>query len=255
MSRERPLVLVADDDEQIRRLIRAALMSAGFDVELAEDGFAAIEAIERLRPDLVILDMVMPRLNGWGVLRRLAGPDAPPVIAVSGEYQPANALKTAVSCVRDYVIKPLQMRTLVRTCAQILGTKTDAPLLARTERRGEPRYPIETTITLLGADRSALAVGRTRDLSHGGLCIQLGIGLARDQTVRLHLVLPGAAEPLFLRAVARWSQDGRIGVAFVDVDPAARTQLDAFMAGRPPLNDRTPPGSTPGPSKSTALSQ
>ena len=239
MSRERPLILVADDDEQIRRLIRTALISAGFDVELAEDGFAAIEAIERLRPDLVILDMVMPRLNGWGVLRRLAGPDAPPVIAVSGEYQPANALKTAVSCVRGYVIKPLQMRTLVRTCAQILGTETDAPVLARTERRREVRYPIETTVTLLGADRSALAVGRTRDLSRSGLCIQLGIGLGRDQTVRLHLGLPGAAEPLFLRGAARWSQDGKIGVAFVDVDPATQAELDAFLATRPASADRT----------------
>jgi CheY-like chemotaxis protein len=229
MPRERPLILVADDDEPIRKLVRVALMSAGFDVETASDGVTALEAIERLRPDLVILDMLMPRLNGWGVLRRLNEIDAPPVIAVSGEYQPANALKAAVKCVRGYVIKPLQMRTLVRTCAQILGTTPDAPVLRLSERRRETRHTVETTVTLLGTDRSALAVGRICDLSHSGLCIQLGIELVRDQAVRLHFDLPGAQQPLLVRGVACWSQGGRVGFAFSDVEPAARAQIASFL--------------------------
>jgi len=229
MSRERPLILVADDDEPIRRLVRVALISAGFDVETAEDGVTALEAIERVRPDLVILDMIMPRLNGWGVLRRLGEIDAPPVIAVSGEYQPANALTGAIKCVRGYAIKPLQMRTLVRSCAQILGATPDSPLLTSTERRRESRQPVETTVTLLGTDRSALAIGRTKDLSRNGLCIQLGIGLVRDQPVRLHFDLPGTAQPLVLRGVARWSQDGKVGFAFSDVDPAVLAQIEAFL--------------------------
>jgi CheY-like chemotaxis protein len=233
MPRERPLVLVADDDAQICRLLRAALTSAGYEVDTAEDGNAALEAIERRKPDLVILDMVMPRLNGWGVLRRLSGLDAPPVIAVSGEYQPASALKTAVHCVRGYAIKPLRMQTLVHTCAQILGTEPDSPMLSTTNRRREPRHAIDTTVTLLGVDRSALAVGRARDLSRGGLCMRLGIGLVHNQPVRMHFDLPGAPQPLFLRGVARWSQNGQVGIAFNDVDIAARARLDAYLDSRP----------------------
>jgi len=239
MSQKRPLILVADDDEPIRRLMRVALMSAGFDVETAGDGIETLEAIERLHPDLVVLDMVMPRLNGWGVLRRLVGPDAPPVIAVSGEYQPASALRTAIPCVRGYALKPLQMRTLVRTCAQILATKPDSPALSLTNRRCEPRHAVDTTVTLLCVDRSALAVGRTRDLSRGGLCMQLGIGLVPEQPVRLHFDLPGAPPPLSLRGVARWSQDGKVGVAFSDVDPSARAQIETFLDS--PRSSEHPP--------------
>jgi DNA-binding response OmpR family regulator len=238
MPRERPLILVADDDEQIQRLIRITLTAAGYDVETVTDGIAALDAIERLRPDLVILDMIMPKLNGWGVLRRMSGRDAPPVIAVSGEYQPANALTSAISCVRGYAIKPLQMRSLVHTCAQILGTKADAPALSTAERRCEPRYPFETAVTLLGVDLSALAVGRSRDISRGGLCLQLGIGLVRDQTVRLQLDLPECARPLLLRAAARWSLEGRVGFALRDVEPPSRAQLDTFIDSRSQRRER-----------------
>jgi CheY-like chemotaxis protein len=241
MSRQRPLILVADDDEPIRRLMRVALMSAGFDVETAADGVDALEAIERLRPDLVILDMVLPRLNGWGVLRRLAGPDAPPVIAVSGEYQPANALGTAIPCVRRYLIKPVQMLTLVRTCAQVLNTTPDSPALRLTDRRREPRHAVDTAVTLMGTDRSALAVGRACDLSRSGLCLQLGIGLIRDQSMRLRFDLPGLPPPLSLRGVARWSQSGKVGVAFSDLDPAASAQIEAFLASPRPSEAQTPP--------------
>jgi CheY-like chemotaxis protein len=245
MPRERPLILVADDDEQVRRLIRVSLLNAGYDVETAEDGLAALAAIERLRPDLVILDMVLPQLNGWGVLRRLgAASDAPPVIAVSGEYQPASALKGAVSCVRGYAIKPLQMRSLVQTCAQILGAAAQSTDPAGRERRCETRYPVESSVTILGIDRSALAVGRTHDLSRGGLCIRLGIGLLHDQPVRLHLELPGSVRPLFVRGVARWSQDGKVGVAFRDVEPPVRVTLGDFLATQPAASDR-PKGATP----------
>ena len=231
MPRDRPLILVVDDDAQIRSVMRSALIAVGYDVEVAEDGVTALESVERLHPDLVILDMVMPNLNGWGVLRRLTGNDAPPVIAVSGEYQPASALASAVSCVRGYVIKPIQIRVLTEMCARVLGIRQDAPAPHNSERRKETRCALDAPATLLGADRSALAVGRTRNISRAGVCIHLGIDLIREQSVRLHVELPGTQKPLFVHGLARWSRDGNVGLKLADLDPTAQARLDAFLHG------------------------
>jgi excisionase family DNA binding protein len=69
--RSGPLVLVVDDDERLRESIRIALEQAGYGVLEAEDAGAAIVAIDRNVPDLVLLDVVMPGLDGWQLLRRL----------------------------------------------------------------------------------------------------------------------------------------------------------------------------------------
>ncbi|HZU95805.1 MAG TPA: response regulator, partial [Planctomycetota bacterium] len=68
MSRKR--VLVADDNDGNRELARQVLVD-GFDVLLAPDGVAALEQVRRERPDLVLLDLSMPRMNGWDVARAL----------------------------------------------------------------------------------------------------------------------------------------------------------------------------------------
>ena len=64
----RPRVLVADDDPQMRRLIRTVLEREGYDVHEAADGLDALDALDKGTPDLVLLDMGMPRLDGLGVL-------------------------------------------------------------------------------------------------------------------------------------------------------------------------------------------
>ncbi|MGH9370749.1 MAG: response regulator transcription factor [Vicinamibacterales bacterium] len=84
-------ILVVDDDRGIRQLYRAALMLAGFQVETAEDGLGALRRIDEGRPDLVVLDLHMPRIDGLAVLSELrANSDTVnvPVVVVTGtEYQ------------------------------------------------------------------------------------------------------------------------------------------------------------------------
>src|SRR5690349_9313052 len=78
-------VLVVEDDESIRRLEAEILRDAGYEVGEAPDGYAAIDAIDRRMPDLLLLDLVMPRLDGWAVLEHMSGLAArPPVLVVSG---------------------------------------------------------------------------------------------------------------------------------------------------------------------------
>ena len=76
-------VLVVDDDPDIQLLLRLELEAEGYDVVTAADGFEAVDRIPGVRPDVVLLDVMMPGLDGWGVLERLSEPK-PAVIVVSG---------------------------------------------------------------------------------------------------------------------------------------------------------------------------
>lgn len=83
-------ILVVDDEEDGRLLVAQILQDAGYDVDAAVDGGEALERIRTSRPDLVILDLLMPFVNGWDVLeqiRRVPGP--PPVVVVTarGDYE------------------------------------------------------------------------------------------------------------------------------------------------------------------------
>jgi CheY-like chemotaxis protein len=69
-------ILVVDDDASVRRLLSVQLGLAGHEVHIAEDGQAGLGAIDDLLPDLVVLDVMMPVLDGWQVLEQLRAPRA-----------------------------------------------------------------------------------------------------------------------------------------------------------------------------------
>ncbi len=228
MTRERPLVLVVDDDAQARNLVRTTLLGAGYEVETAQDGETALASVRDKTPDLILLDMVLPGLNGWGVLRRLP-PKPPPVVVISGEYLPAAALGLTSSLVRAYLVKPFSMRSLLTTCQGVLdpSSSTERPL---GERRQEPRVPIAVSATLVGADRRPLAVGQTVDVTGRGVRLRLGMDLALGQKVRLTLDLPGEAAPLYLLGTARWSRGGHAGIEISDLSAAAGLKLKQLIS-------------------------
>src|SRR5439155_8103195 len=85
MEPKRRHVLVADDDGPVRDLEIAILRGAGYTTEGAENGAVAIESLTARRPDLLLLDLVMPVVDGWGVLEHVHQmPSPPPVVMVSG---------------------------------------------------------------------------------------------------------------------------------------------------------------------------
>ncbi|HVM11436.1 MAG TPA: response regulator [Actinomycetota bacterium] len=84
MSRRK--VLVVDDDPTIRDVLRAMLGFEGCEVEVASDGGSALEAVSTMRPDIVLLDVMMPGTNGVEICRRLkADPSAPKVVMVTAK--------------------------------------------------------------------------------------------------------------------------------------------------------------------------
>jgi CheY-like chemotaxis protein len=115
--------MVVDDDPDIQLLLRLELSAEGHHVVTADDGFEAIDRIPGLRPDVVLLDVMMPGLDGWSVLQRLAEPK-PAVIVVSGlatdhdrHYRDAIELGAL-----GFVSKPFDSHNLVRlveTSAQL----------------------------------------------------------------------------------------------------------------------------------------
>jgi DNA-binding response OmpR family regulator len=231
MTASKHRILVIDDDDEIRRLIQVSLSSAGFEVELAEDGESGLARIRECRPDLLLLDMVMPGMNGWGVLRRL--PDETPslpVVAMSGEYVSPAALG-ASRHVRAYVMKPLRVPHLVRTCESILRTNVAEAAPRKNERRREMRSAVFLSVTILDDARRPLAVGRATNLSPNGVQLFLGADLVEGQEVQLAITSATNAVPIHLRALTRWASRGFVGLSFVHPSAEASAQL-AEILGR-----------------------
>ena len=115
-------ILVADDDPQMRRLIKSVLQREGFDVVEAVDGLDALEAVERSRVDLVILDLEMPRLDGLGVLEELRAQmrtASLPVIVLTAHHGESEEKALDLGA-QDYLTKPVQTRSLVARVRAVL---------------------------------------------------------------------------------------------------------------------------------------
>ena len=118
MSRAR--ILVVDDEADIRELLRELLGRAGYDVELAEDGRAGLRALFAAKPDLVVLDVNMPGLDGWQTLERVRDVSEVPVLmltARTGELEKVRGLTRGAD---DYVTKPFGRQELLARVQALL---------------------------------------------------------------------------------------------------------------------------------------
>jgi len=118
MNAER--ILVVDDEPQIRRALQSALTGHGYDVATAQNGAEALGAIARWRPDVVILDLMLPDIPGNEVLRETRTWSAMPIVVLSargGESDKVNALNEGAD---DYLVKPFSMAELLARLRVIL---------------------------------------------------------------------------------------------------------------------------------------
>ena len=115
-SNDKPVILVADDDEMQRFLMSESLEAEGFQVELVANGIDAVERSEALRPDVVLLDVVMPGMDGYDVcaaLRALAFGDQLPIVMVTGQDDLDSIARAYDAGATDFIAKPLNW-TLLR---------------------------------------------------------------------------------------------------------------------------------------------
>jgi two-component system KDP operon response regulator KdpE len=113
-------VLVVDDEPQIRRALRTALTAHGYAVETAEDGRTGLEAIAAWAPDAVVLDLVMPGLDGFEVLRQTRTWSDVPVIVLSARGQEPDKVAALDGGADDYLTKPFGMRELLARLRAVL---------------------------------------------------------------------------------------------------------------------------------------
>ncbi|HEY4347223.1 MAG TPA: response regulator [Gaiellaceae bacterium] len=120
-NRGGPLVLVVDDDPNLREFMRVNLELGGYSVREAENGERALAAIEDQAPDLVLLDVVMPGIDGWQLLRQLEERHGSiPVIMFSGKVEIAAAAEAAEHGARGFVGKPFDPDELLARAKQLV---------------------------------------------------------------------------------------------------------------------------------------
>lgn len=126
-------VLVADDDAAIRELVMARLSVLGYQVATARDGEHALERIAEFRPGVVVLDVAMPKLDGFGVLERLGREtlSTMPVMMLSARTAPADQQRALQLGAKDYLTKPFSEMGLCRRVSRLFGTLPGAKPRAR----------------------------------------------------------------------------------------------------------------------------
>ena len=122
MASER--ILVVDDDRVIQELLRVNLELEGYEVDCASDGEEALVRFDAFQPRLVLLDIMMPKLDGWEVARRLKtmeGGEKVPIVLLSARGQEADVRKGNQIGVTAYVTKPFDPIKLLDRIAELLA--------------------------------------------------------------------------------------------------------------------------------------
>lgn len=130
-------VLVVDDEQDLTELVSINLQLAGYRTSVAHDGVEAVEAIAEEAPDLVLLDVMMPRLDGWGVLNALQKDPATrelPVVMLTALAGERDLVRGHLSGAVDYVTKPFDLQRLVDTIEEALQPLTDEERQRRREQ-------------------------------------------------------------------------------------------------------------------------
>ncbi|MFG2005972.1 response regulator transcription factor [Spirillospora sp. NPDC048911] len=120
-STEGRRILVADDDEAVRSALERVLRFNGYEVELAADGLETLDAIDRARPDAVVLDWMMPQLDGLGACRMLRGRgDDLPVLLLTARDQLGDRVAGLDAGADDYLAKPFELEELMARLRALL---------------------------------------------------------------------------------------------------------------------------------------
>jgi len=161
----RQKVLIVDDDPDIREIVQTNLEGAGYAVVGARDGAEGLRKVHEENPDLVILDVLMPEVDGWEVLRRIERDPRKaglPVIMLTCVSEDAEVLRGLQEGALEYLTKPFHPENVVAS-VRILLDVFDEPALRQARRR----QLIARRQRLMGLSPEPVALGALSGTSHG----------------------------------------------------------------------------------------
>ena len=120
-------ILIVDDDKTLVRLMREALSKAEFDVITAANGIDALQELYAKQPDLILLDVMMPRMDGWETAHRVRQMSQVPIIMLTAKDEESDKLKGFAAGVDDYVTKPFSFAEIVARVQAVLNRARQIP--------------------------------------------------------------------------------------------------------------------------------
>ena len=196
MRAMRPRILVVDDDERIAASVRRALIYEGYDVDVAHDGEAALDAARADHPDIVVLDVMLPGMDGVEVCRRLRAAGDIAVLMLTARDSVSDRVRGLDAGADDYLVKPFAYEELLARVRSLL-------------RRSDPAERNVLRCNDLELDVDAIEARRgDREIAFTALEFRLLEHLCRNQRVVL-------TRPQILEAV--WGLDADTTSNVVDV--------------------------------------
>ncbi len=143
-------VLVVDDEKNIVQLAKMYLASEGYTVDSAFDGADALDKVKARRPDLVVLDLMMPKVDGWEVCRRLRQETDIPIIILTARGDDVDKILGLELGADDYVTKPFNPRELVARVKAVLRRYDPGERLTRRLSVGDIQIDLDKREVLVG---------------------------------------------------------------------------------------------------------
>ncbi len=149
-------ILVVDDQSSVRQLLQEYLTEQGFRVILATDGQNALYTARRDPPDLILLDIMMPKMDGYQFMRAYRQERQTPIIVITAREEETDAVLGLELGADDYVIKPFRMRELLARIHAVLRRNEDAPHRFEILRAGEIQLDERTHTVLVKGEPAPL---------------------------------------------------------------------------------------------------
>ncbi|MHC1764509.1 MAG: response regulator transcription factor [Verrucomicrobiia bacterium] len=145
MSKTSPVIAVVDDDEPVRTALRRLLRSAGHEVDTFPSGVEFLESLKTRRPDCVVLDLHMPRINGFAVQARLAEAGIRlPLVIITGHHSAETRERVLTAGAAAYLRKPMNDQALLDAIKNVIANPLDTS--APSDKQPTQVKPAETPV-------------------------------------------------------------------------------------------------------------
>ena len=128
-------VLIVEDDSNIAELLHLYLEKEGFETQVAPDGGKGVELFRSFHPDLVLLDIMLPVMDGWSVLKKIRESDKTPVIMLTAKGELSDKVQGLEGGADDYITKPFEMKEVLARIEAVMRRSGEEP--AKSEKRLE----------------------------------------------------------------------------------------------------------------------